>query len=339
MTEPVKWGILSTAGIGLNRVIPAMKAVPICNVLAIASRQEEAARAAADRLGIERAYGSYDALLADPEIEAVYIPLPNHLHVEWCAKALEAGKHVLCEKPLALTADDITPLLAVRDRTGKLIEEAFAIRNHPQWVAMRDSVASGEIGEIRYVQTTLAYNNMNPKDIRNQAGIGGGGLYDLGSYAITGSRFVFGEEPTRVVGLLDRDENFQTDRLTSAILQFPKGQAVFTVSTQAGPSIGGTHQHFSVVGNKGWIRAEFPYSHAIPAQCHLYIGDDRSVGTKHVREIPFPAVNQYGLQGERFSRLVRGEDVPQFPLEDAIANMRVIDALFRSSERGGWETV
>jgi len=339
MTEPVRWGVLGAAGIALNRVIPAMQAVAVCDVRAIASREAGKARAAADRAGIEIAYGSYEELLADSAIEAIYIPLPNHLHVEWCAKAMEAGKHVLCEKPLALTADEAVPLLAIRDRTGRHIEEAFAIRNHPQWQAMRDCIRSGEIGELRYVQTTLAYNNVNPEDIRNRADIGGGGLYDLGSYAITGCRYVFETEPVRVVALIDHDPSFKTDRLTSAILEFARGQAVFTVSTQAGPKSGGTHQHFSVVGSKGWIRAEFPFSHAIPSACRLFIGDDRSVGTKPAREISLPEVNQYGLQGERFSRLVRGEPVAQFPLEDAIANMRVIDALFRSAKAGGWEGV
>lgn len=339
MTEPVRWGVLGVAGIALNRVIPAMKAVPNCEIYAIASRQAAKAHAAAGRSGIDIAYGSYEELLADPAIEAVYIPLPNHLHVEWCAKAMQAGKHVLCEKPLSLSADEAVPLLAIRDRTGRLIEEAFAIRNHPQWRAMRDCIGSGEIGELRYVQTTLAYNNVNPDDIRNRLDIGGGGLYDLGSYAITGCRYVIEAEPIRAVALIDRDPSFKTDRLTSAILEFARGQAVFTVATQAGPKSGGTHQHFSVIGSKGWIRAEFPYSHAIPAACRLFIGDATSIGTKPAREISFPEVNQYGLQGERFSRLVRGEPVEQFPLEDAIANMRAIDAVFRSAKSGGWETV
>jgi len=339
MSNPVRWGILSTAGIALNRVIPAMKDVPVCSIDAIASRQEASARAVADKLGIKRAYGSYEALLADPEIEAVYIPLPNHMHVEWCTKAMEAGKHVLCEKPIALTAEDVVPLLAVRDRTARHIEEAFAIRNHPQWKAMRECVTSGEIGDIRYVQTTLAYDNPDPEDIRNKADIGGGGLYDLGSYAITGARYVFDEEPTRVVGLFDVDPTFKTDRVTSAILDFPSGQAVFTVSTQAGPSGGGTHQHFSVVGSKGWIRAEFPFAHGTPTACRLFIGHDKSIGTQPAREITFPALNQYALQGDRFSRLVRGETVEQFPLETAVNNMRVIDALFRSAKAGGWEKV
>ena len=337
--KPVQWGVLSTAGIGLNRVIPAMQQVPVCSIRGIASRDGEAARAAAKRLSIEQTYGSYQALLDDPDIEAVYIPLPNHLHVEWCAKAMQAGKHVLCEKPIALTAAEAEPLLAIRDRTSRLIEEAFAIRNHPQWSAMRDCLKSGEIGELRSVQATLAYNNMNPNDIRNKPDIGGGALYDIGSYAIAGCRYVFGAEPVRVVGSLDHDATFKTDRLTTAILEFPKGHASFTVTTQGGPDTGGTHQHFGIVGSRGWLRAEFPFSHSIPSVCRLFIGHDKSIGTKPAREIEFPVLNQYALQGERFSRLVRGEAVEQHPLEGAIANMRVIDALFRSARNGGWERV
>jgi predicted dehydrogenase len=337
--KPVRWGILSTAGIGLNRVIPAMQQVPLCSILAIGSRDGEAARATANRLSIERAYGSYEALLDDPDIEAVYIPLPNNLHVEWCAKAMQAGKHVLCEKPLSLTAAEAEPLIAIRDRTSRLIEEAFAIRNHPQWSAMRDILNSGEIGELRSVQATLAYNNLNPNDIRNKADSGGGALYDIGSYAIAGCRYVFGEEPARVVATLDQDAAFKTDRLTTVILEFPKGHASFTVCTQGGPDTGGTHQHFAILGSKGWLRAEFPFSHSVPSACRLFIGHDKSIGTQPAREIEFPALNQYSLQGERFSRLVRGEAVEQHPLEIAIANMRVIDAVFRSGRSASWDRV
>ena len=193
--KPVQWGVLSTAGIGLNRVIPAMQQVPVCQHSRDCLARRESGTRRRKRLSIEQTYGSYQALLDDPDIEAVYIPLPNHLHVEWCAKAMQAGKHVLYEKPIALTAAGAEPLLAIRDRTSRLIEEAFAIRNHPQWSAMRDCLKSGEIGELRSVQATLAYNNMNPNDIRNKPDIGGGALYDIGSYAIAGCRYVFGAEP------------------------------------------------------------------------------------------------------------------------------------------------
>lgn len=335
----VQWGVLGTAMIALNRVVPAMKAVSILNVAAVASRDQKRAQEAAAKVGIEKAYGSYEALLADPSIEVVYIPLPNNLHIEWCLKALAAGKHVLCEKPIAMNAQEAEVLLKARKQSGRLIEEAFAIRNHPQWAALRQVVDSGEIGAIRGVQTTMCYNNRNPNDIRNIADVGGGALYDIGSYAVAGCRMVFGDEPTRAFGLFEMDPGFRTDRLTSAILEFPAGHATILLSTQAGPSSGGSHQHLGAIAERGWIRADFPYAHSVPSPCHLYIGNDKSIGQKYAREISFEAVNQYQLQGERFSRLVRGEKVPSFPIETAIANMRVLDALRRSRDSGRFEKV
>ncbi|HVX98914.1 MAG TPA: Gfo/Idh/MocA family oxidoreductase [Pseudorhodoplanes sp.] len=335
----VRWGILGVAKIALNRVIPAMKSSSNSAVVAIASRDLARAREAAAKAGIERAYGSYEELLADPTIEAIYNPLPNHMHVEWSIKAMEAGKHVLCEKPISLTAAEAEKLVGARERTGRLIEEAFAIRNHPQWAALREVIDSGEIGAVRGVQTMLCMNSRDPNDIRNKADIGGGALYDLGSYAITGCRMTFNAEPVRAIGVFDIDPEFKTDRLTSAILEFPNGQATFIVSMQAGPTTGGTHQHLGVIAERGWIRGDFPYSHAITSDCHLYIGDTQSIGFHHKRVLTFPPVNQYQLQAERFSRLVRGETASQFPIETAIANMRVIDALRRSRDSRAWETV
>lgn len=231
----VQWGVLGTSMIALNRVIPAMQAVSIINVVAIASRDHKRAQEVAAKVGIEKAYGSYEGLLADPSIDAVYIPLPNHLHIEWCLKALAAGKHVLCEKPVAMDAQEAELLLEARAKSGRLIEEAFAIRNHPQWTALRQVIESGEIGAVRGVQTVMCYNNRNPNDIRNIADIGGGALYDIGSYAVAGCRMVFGDEPTRAFGLFEMDPEFHTDRLTSAILEFPSGQATILLSTQAAP--------------------------------------------------------------------------------------------------------
>ena len=335
----VQWGVLGTSMIALNRVIPAMQAVSIINVVAIASRDHKRAQEVAAKVGIEKAYGSYEGLLADPSIDAVYIPLPNHLHIEWCLKALAAGKHVLCEKPVAMDAQEAELLLEARAKSGRLIEEAFAIRNHPQWTALRQVIESGEIGAVRGVQTVMCYNNRNPNDIRNIADIGGGALYDIGSYAVAGCRMVFGDEPTRAFGLFEMDPEFHTDRLTSAILEFPSGQATILLSTQAGPSAGGSHQHLGAIAERGSIRADFPYAHSVPSPCHLYIGNDKSIGQKYAREISFAAVNQYGLQGERFSRLVRGEKVSSFPIETAVANMRVLDALRRSRESGRFEKI
>jgi len=337
--QPVRWGVLGTGMIATLRVIPAMQHVALCDIAAIASRNGERARATAAQLGIRKAYGDYQALLDDPEIEAVYIPLPNHIHVEWCERALRAGKHVLCEKPIGLDAASAAPLLALRDQTGLLIEEAFAIRNHPQWAAMRDVLASGEIGGLVSVQATLAYSNLNAADIRNRPEVGGGALYDVGSYAVAACRLIFNAEPTRVVAAMAKDASFGTDRLTSAILEFPQGHAAFTVITQDGPITGGTHQHLGIVGARGWMRAEFPFAHSIPSPCRILVGTELSIGSTPVRDIAFPVLNQYALQGERFSRLVRGQDAPRFPLELAIANMRVLDALRRSARTGAWADV
>jgi predicted dehydrogenase len=335
----VQWGVLGAAGIAINRVIPAMNTVSNLTVVGIASRDLGKAREAASKAGVEKAYGSYEALLADPAIEAVYIPLPNHMHIEWCVKALEAGKHVLCEKPISMNAKEAEVLIEARNKSGKIIEEAFAIRNHPQWAALRQVIDSGEIGAVRGVQTVMCYNNRNPNDIRNRADVGGGALYDVGSYAVTGSRMAFNDEPTRAIGLFDIDPAFGTDRLTSIVLEFSAGQATILLSTQAGPASGGSHQHFGVIAERGWMRMDFPYAHAVPSPCHLFIGNDKSIGQMHAREIAFEAVNQYALQGERFSRLVRGENVPSFPIELAIANMRVLDALRRSRNSKTFEKV
>lgn len=335
----VQWGVLGAAGIALNRVIPAMKAVSSLTVAAIASRDQKRAQEAADKAGIEKAYGSYEALLADPSIDVIYIPLPNHMHIEWCLKALEAGKHVLCEKPISMSAKEAEVLIAARNKSGKIIEEAFAIRNHPQWAALRQIIDSGEIGTVRGAQVTMCYNNRNPNDIRNKPEIGGGALYDIGSYAVTGCRMVFNDEPIRALGLFEIDPNFGVDRLTSAILEFPSGHATILLSTQAGPSTGGSHQHLGVIAERGWVRADFPFAHSVPSPCHLFIGNDKSIGQKHAREITFDAVNQYQLQAERLSRLVRGEKVPAFPIETAIANMRVLDALRRSRDSGTFEKI
>ncbi len=337
--DKVRWGVLSPAMIAMKRVIPAMREASNAVVTGIASRDLVRAQAAAKEAAVEKAYGSYEAMLGDPAIEVVYIALPNHLHVEWCLKAMDAGKHVLCEKPLSMNAREAEPLIAARDRNGVLIEEAFQIRNHPQWAALRALIGSGEIGAVRGAQALMCYNNRNPADIRNRPETGGGALYDVGSYAITGCRMAFGAEPTRALGLFEHDPAFGTDRLTSAILQFPAGHATILISTQAGPSNVGSHQHLGLIAENGWVRMDFPFAHSVPSPCHLFIGGASSIGQKPAREIAFEPVNQYTLQAERFSALVRGEKVPAFPIETSIANMRVLDALRRSAESGTWENV
>jgi predicted dehydrogenase len=278
-------------------------------------------------------------MIADPEIEALYIPVPNHLHVEWSVKALAAGKHVLCEKPLCLSAADVVTLQRARDRSGRHIEEAFSYRNHHQWTRIGELIGSGAIGAPRAVQCTLAKQFLDPKDIRNNPDAGGGGLYDLGSYAISACSAIFKRAPLRVTAALDRDPVFRTDRLSTALLDYGDGHASFTVATQAGPSAWATHQQFSVLGSNGWLRCDFPYAHGRPMPCNVFVGDHTSHGAIATQTFAFEPVNQYTLQVERFSQLLRGEAVPSWPIEDSLLTLRIIEALFESAKTDRWQRI
>ena len=329
---PVRWGILGAANIALQRVVPAMQHSPHTPVVAIASRDLAKARLAADRLGIPRAYGSYEELLDDPDIEAIYNPLPNHLHVPWTIRAAEAGKHVLCEKPLALSAAEATQLLEVRDRTGVQIAEAFMVRAHPQWAAVRELVAEGRVGELRLIVGHFSYFRRDPHDIRSRRDWGGGALMDIGCYPITLSRWLFDQEPTAVIATIDRDPDLHVDRLASGLLCFPSGQASFNCATQLVPS-----QRMQLFGTEGRIELEIPFSPPGDHACRILIDDGTELAGAAAEVITLPAVDQYRLQGERFSEAVRGVGAVSVTLEDAIANMSVIDALFRSVTSGRWE--
>ena len=328
----VRWGVLGVAQISVRKVIPAMQKGEWSDVAAIASRDRQKAEDAAQTLGIAKAYGSYEELLLDPEIEAIYNPLPNHLHVPWTVKAAEAGKHVLCEKPISLTAEEARTLLAVRERAGVKIGEAFMVRTHPQWLRTRELIASGRIGPLRSILGFFSYFNRNPDNIRNVLEFGGGGLMDIGCYPINTSRFVFGEEPSRVMGVIERDPEMKTDRLTSAILDFPSGQSIFTCGTQLVP-----YQRMQFLGTKGRIEIQIPFNAPNDRPCRIFIDDGRDLFGGGVSTEEFPTCDQYTIQGDAFSRAVReGGEVP-VPLEDAIKNMAVIEAVFRSAESGKWE--
>jgi predicted dehydrogenase len=332
--QPVNWGIISTALIGTAKVIPAMQKSKHCRIQAIASRDLALAQKWAKQLGIPKAYGSYEALLADPEIEAVYNPLPNHLHVPWSIKAAEAGKHVLCEKPIALDAREAQQLLAVRNRTGKLITEAFMVRSHPQWMRARELVRQGKIGDLRAIQGLFSYYLTDPTNVRNKDDIGGGGLYDIGCYPIVTSRFLFEAEPTRVIGLIERDPVLKIDRLVSAILDFPVGQASFICATQLVP-----YQRMQICGTAGRIEIEIPFNAPPDQPCRIFVDDGSALGDASAREETFPICDQYAIQGDLFSEAIRTGRPVEFPLENAVNNMRIIDALFRSAESGRWEVV
>ncbi len=332
----VRWGVLGTADIARARALPSIKDAPHATLAAIGSRDLGKARAMATEFGAPRAHGSYEALLADPEVDALYIPLPNHLHLEWSVRALEAGKHVLCEKPLVLASKEVAALAAARDRSGRHIEEAFSYRNHPQWATIREVLTSGAIGEPLAVHATLAKQFHDPNDIRNNPDKGGGALYDLGSYTISACALAFGRTPERVVGAIDRDPRFRVDRLTTAILDYGGRHATFSVSSQGGPNAWASHQQFTVLASRGWLACDFPYAHGRPTACRVHVGDEGSAGSIPTRSWTFEAVNQYALQFERFSRRLLGEDVPSWPVEDAQTTLRVIEAIFASAADGRW---
>jgi predicted dehydrogenase len=329
---PVRWGILGAANIALKKVIPGMRGSALAQVVAIASRDIVKARAAANSLGISRAYGSYQELIDDPDIEAIYNPLPNHLHVPWSIRAAERGKHVLCEKPIALTAREARELLEVRDRTGVQIGEAFMVRTHPQWHKVREIIASGRIGELRLITGHFSYYRRDPGDIRGRLEWGGGALMDVGCYPITISRWLFGAEPTEVMGLIDRDPDMQVDRLTSGLLSFERGQATFSCATQLVH-----YQAMQIFGTTGRIDVRIPFNPPPGDECRIFVDDGRDVEGSGIETITFPPVDQYTLQADRFSEAVRGVGSVPVSLEDAMGNMAVIDALFRSAESRVWE--
>lgn len=334
MKRKVRWGILSTAAIAVNKVIPAMQQGDWSEVLAIASRDINKAKKAATQLGIPRAYGSYDDLLADDEIEAIYNPLPNHLHVPWTTRAAEAGKHVLCEKPIGLNMPEAARLLAVRDRTGMKIQEAFMVRTHPQWIGALELIKSGCIGDLRVINGFFSYFNPDPENIRNKVEIGGGGILDVGGYPITIARFIFGEEPHRVISLIERDISLGIDRLASVILDFPAGQASFTCGTQVVP-----YQRMQLCGTRGRIEVEIPFNAPSDKPTRIFIHDGADLGGNSPEVKEFAICDQYIIQGDLFSRAIRENSTQTIPLEDAVKNMAVIDAIFRSESSGNWEIV
>jgi predicted dehydrogenase len=323
----IRWGVLSTANIGVAKVLPAMQRGAHCEIAAIASRDLAKAREVAAQLSIGQAYGSYEELLADPTIQAIYNPLPNHLHVPWSIKALEAGKHVLCEKPIGLSAAEARELADAAKQHPRLkVMEAFMYRHHPQWLRARQIVNEGGIGELRTVHSFFSYFNDDPGNIRNQADIGGGGLMDIGCYNISLSRFIFASEPTRVCGLIEYDPQLKTDRLASGMLDFGRGTATFTCSTQLA-----SYQRVNIFGTTGRIEIEIPFNAPPDRPCKLW--HQQPGGTQ---EIVFDVVDQYTLQGDLFARAILDDTPVPTPIEDAVANMQVLDALVRSAKSATW---
>lgn len=328
--KKIRWGVLSTAKIGREKVIPGIQGSRTGDVVGIASRGLERAQAVAADLGIAKAYGSYADLLADPEIDAIYNPLPNHLHVPLTIQAVEAGKHVLCEKPIGLDADDARKLL---DLTGdKLVAEAFMVRAHPQWIRARDIVRSGELGELKVIQGFFSYFNDDPDNIRNNPGIGGGALLDIGCYTMLAGRYFFEAEPAQVVSLIDRDPTFGTDRMTSALLDFGQNRHLnFTVSTQLTP-----YQRIQVVGTKKRLELVIPFNAPQGEAVQIRLDDGSALGDASMQSQIIAPCDQYGELADVFGEAVLGGHPLPYGVDDAIQNMKILDALFKSAETAGW---
>jgi len=332
-TKKVRWGILSTANIGMQKVTPGIMKSAHSEVVAIASRDLGKAQAAAKKLGIPKAYGSYEELFADPDIDAIYNPLPNHLHVPMTVAAAKAGKHVLCEKPIALNARDAEALRECPP--DRIVLEAFMVRFHPQWLRARDIIRSGELGEVRAINAVFGYTNLDPNNVRNQADIGGGGIMDIGCYPITAGRFLFEGEPSRVVSLVERDPNFKTDRLASVLADFGNGRQLnFVVSTQ----IAG-HQKVQVLGSKAKLEITIPFNPAPDERTAITIDTGAPFDGSLARREILPACDQYTEQAEAFALAVLGEKPLPWGIEDAIASMKVLDAIFTSEKTNAWANV
>ena len=302
-----------------------------CDIQAIASRTQESADAAAASLWILKAYASYDALLADPEIDAIYNPLPNHLHVPISIAALEHGKHVLCEKPIALTSAEGQLLVDAAQAHPQLkVMEAFMYRHHPQWQKARELVRDGSIGTLKTINSLFSYHNMDANNIRNRADLGGGGLMDIGCYPISLSRFIFGAEPLRVAAIAEFDSNFKTDILSSAIMDFGNGTSTFTCSTQMAP-----YQRVQIFGDRGRVEIEIPFNAPPGKPCRLWFQNQDAV----IEEIEFDICDQYTIQGDLFSRAILDDTAVPTPIEDAVGNMQTIESIFRAAESNQWESL
>lgn len=326
-----RWGILSTAKIAREHVLPALTDAENGIVTAIASRDYGRARALADRFGVRQAFGTYEELLQSDEVDGIYIPLPSSQHIEWSIKAAEAGKHVLCEKPIALHADEISPLIELRDEKKVLILEGFMVFYHPQWMKVRELIADGAIGRLRHVAGAFSYYNTDPTDMRNQVDLGGGALPDIGVYPTISTRIVTGSEPKRVQATVERDKTFGTDSYASVKADFGDFELFFYCSTQMA-----LRQHMAFHGEKGVIEVTAPFNAGDYGHSTVIMHDSARTGAQVFR---FPGVRQYRLMAERFARVAWGEEEEVFTLEESIKNQRFIDAVYRAGERDGWEPV
>ncbi|BCS89599.1 Gfo/Idh/MocA family protein [Pseudodesulfovibrio sediminis] len=326
--KKVRFGILSTAKIGRQKVIPALQKGNHTEVVAIASRSKESAQAVADELSIPKVYDSYEKLLSDKSIDAVYIPLPNHLHVEWTIKAMNKDKHVLCEKPMGLTGDEVNKVINATVMAPDVkVMEGFMYRHHPQWIEAKRLVDAGEIGELTTIQSFFSYCNTDPGNIRNKPEMGGGALMDIGCYPISLSRFIFGAQPGKVLGSMDKAPEFGTDRTFTGLMDFGGRISSFTCSTQTAP-----YQRVNIVGSTGRIEIMIPFNAPPDQPCEIILQQD-----KESRSITFDSCDQYTLQGDAFAKAILDDTPPPTTIMDAFENMHTLDALVASAESGSWK--
>jgi predicted dehydrogenase len=331
--KSVRWGILSTSSFADKTFLPGLRRATHVEVVAVASRDLGRAQEFANRNGIPKAYGSYAELLADPSIEVVYIALPNHLHIEWTARAAEAGKHVLCEKPFGLNRAELDVLLPLATKVH--IAEAFMVRFHPQWIEVRDRIRNGELGRVTHMHAVFAYTNTDADNIRNQADIGGGALYDIGCYPVVAARWFLEADPVRVAAVIDRDPSFGTDRLTSALLDFGDGRTCsLSASTQSV-----YHQRVQIYGTKARIEITIPFNQPQTDPTFYFIHDGSSVGGLDATRVEVAANDQYASQADAFCQRIRNETPTDGPLRDAMTNMAIIDAIFLAAKTGRFEPI
>ena len=331
----LSWGVLGASKFAIEIMIPALQQAAEVRVHGIASRERAKAEAVAEQFGLAQAYGDYESMLADPAIDVVYNPLPNHLHVPWTEKAARAGKHVLCEKPIALSAAEAASLIPIRDETGLQIQEAYVVIHHPQWQRVRELVRAGRIGRVQVIQGWFSYHLDDPDNIRNKRAMGGGGLLDIGVYPLLTGRYVFGAEPVRVFAAMERHAEWDVDVLTTATLQFPSGILSFTCATLLSG-----HQHMMIHGDKGRIEVPDPFAQSPSREAQIKVYGTGEIWEPDRAEIEtVPKVNQYVPQAEAFCAAVRGEAPPFFPLEESVRMMHILDAIARSGESGRWEEV
>ncbi|MDK9696333.1 MAG: Gfo/Idh/MocA family oxidoreductase [Siculibacillus sp.] len=326
-----RWGILSTAKIARELVIPAILDSSNGVVAAIASRDEARAAELARRFGVPRTFGSYEAMLADDAIDGVYVPLPTAQHVEWTLRAVEAGKHVLCEKPIALSAPEIDALIAARDRVGVTVSEAFMVTYSPVWAKVRELLASGAIGRLRQVQGAFTYYNRDPANMRNRPELGGGGLPDIGVYPTVTTRFATGREPVRVQASLERDPDFGTDCWASVRADFGDFELSFYVATQLA-----ARQVMVFHGDEGVIEVKSPFNANRWGAEEIELSN-RGHGESTI--FRFPDNRQYRREVEAFVTAATGGTAEVVTLENSKANQAMIDAVYRAAEHDRWEPV